>query len=120
MVNLNTDDPNDEPTQDELDAYELSQLLNQHAAEFDLLCQERHAKGAQEYGEITFLGNDVVRMLLEEMADVVNYCRMQAVKLLILQNRLETEVLPDATDDGEVNLGWQAFKGTKPTGWDKP
>ena len=119
MTNLNTDDPDDEASAEELDAYELSQVLNQAAATFDKLCQERHQEGAQEYGEITFLGNDVVRMLLEELADTANYCKMQAVKLIILQSRMEGEVLPKVSDqnNGEVQLGWQAFKGTKETGW---
>lgn len=107
----------EDPTPEELDAYEMSQVLNTFAAEFDTLCTERHAKGASEYGEITFLGNDVLRMMLEELADTVNYCRMQAVKLMLLQSRLEAEVLPNADDDGQVSLGWQAFKGTKPQGW---
>lgn len=106
-----------EPTQAELDAYELAQVLNQAAATFDQLCQERHAEGAERYGEITFLENDVLRMLLEELADTANYCKMQAVKLIILQSRFEAEVLPQLTEDQRVDLGWQSFKGTKDVGW---
>lgn len=121
-MDINTDDPNDEPTQAEVDVYEFGEYLNEKAAEFDALCEERHAEGQQKYGALTFLGNDVVRMLLEELADTTNYCRMQAVKLLALQEQLEN-VLADEFGDGdnvdEITIGVKAFKGTKDVGWKK-
>lgn len=97
---------------------ELTLVLNQAGEAFDKLCQERHEKGATEYGQLTFLGNDVLRMLLEELADTANYCRMHAVKLLILQQRLEAETLTGLADsEGDVEIGWTKGQGTKPTGW---
>lgn len=121
-MNINTDDPNDEPTQEEIDAYEEQQMIDYLDSKADLfneLCYERHQLGAEEYGELTFLQNDVLRMMLEELADTANYCRMQAIKLLILQDRLEAEMVSKgfvSEDQQEVEIGFQAFKGTK-EGW---
>ncbi len=84
--------------------------INQAVDDFNLLVQERHTAGQIEYGTFTFLGNDVVRMMLEELADTVNYATMQGIKLLILQKRLEADQIP---------LGIKAFKGTKDVGWKK-
>lgn len=101
----------------------IAVLLDKMAAQFDNLCVERHEVGVKEYGVFTFLENDVIRMMLEELADTANYCRMQAVKLLILQEQLE-ELLGDKaekinSEDGELTMGMQAFKGTGEVGWNK-
>jgi len=106
---------------EETEAYKLAQMVNQFAATFHELCRERHEHGQSEYGELTFLGNDVTRMLIEELADTVNYCTMQAVKLMMLESRFEAEVLP-RLEEGKLatsELGFQAFKGTKDVGWNK-
>lgn len=99
---------------------DVSELLNEAAAQFDKLCQDRHEAGAKEYGQFTFLGNDVVRMMIEELADTVNYSRMQAVKLMILQQFLEQQV-QDEMGEGteEITIGVKAFKGTSEMGWNK-
>lgn len=123
MGNINTDDPNDEPTQAEVDAYELSQAINEFSERFDILCKERHEAGKAEYGAITFLGNDVVRMMMEELADTANYCRMQFIKLMMLQNMLEQDesVQKLAGGDGEleIGIGKDSFKGVGETGWNR-
>ena len=85
------------------------------SAEFDELCQKRHVEGAAEYGVFTFLENDVVRMMAEELADTSNYCRMQFVKLMILQEAL-VESLKGEDGNVRLDMGAQAFKGTK-AGW---
>jgi hypothetical protein len=87
---------------------------------FAQLVEKRREEGAKEYGSITFLGNDVIRMMIEELADTVNYCTMQAVKLMLLQDFLGEEV-SHFGNDGEINLGMGvgAFKGTAPQGWVK-
>src|SRR3954452_14141496 len=72
---------------------------------FDEMCMRRHTLGAEEYGMFTFLENDVMRMLLEELIDVSNYARMQFIKLILLQEILE-EIL------GPEKLAAQAFQGT--------
>lgn len=117
-MNINTDDPNDDPTQEEIDAHELEMALNDLALRFDQLCQARHEAGAAEYGVLTFLGNDVIRMMLEELADTANYCRMQAIKLMLLQNRFEDQAIGSELVTGDdIEIGFQAFKGTKDVGW---
>jgi hypothetical protein len=100
---------NDE--EQELQAY-FDSLLER----WQTLCQERYAEGAKRYGQLTFLENDVVRMMLEELADTANYCQMQAVKLMILQERLEAGMQQEGLVAGD-KLGFEAFKGTKDVGW---
>lgn len=99
---------------------DLVTAMEQFSEEFDKLCQNRHEAGAAEYGVVTFLGNDVVRMMMEELADTANYCRMQFIKLMLLQGMLQDELaenkVPD--DEGNITIGVQSFKGTK-EGWGK-
>lgn len=94
---------------------ELAELFNGFSAKFDQLCQARHEAGAAEYGVLTFLGNDVIRMMAEELADTSNYCRMQFMKLMYLQAVLEEE-LKDKTVPSTI--GTESFKGAKDVGWD--
>jgi hypothetical protein len=91
---------------------ELSTLMSQWSEAFDQLCQERHEAGAAEYGHFTFLGNDVLRMMMEELADTANYCRMQFIKLMMLGAMLEGDERFRQSD-----MGAQAFKGVGETGW---
>jgi hypothetical protein len=102
-------------------ADEVVKYLNEKSLQFIQLRDDRNAAGAEEYGAITFLGNDVIRMMLEELADTANYCEMQAIKLLILQERLEAEMTEHGMiedGDAKVDIGFQSFKGTK-DGWKK-
>jgi hypothetical protein len=88
--------------------------------EFNELRLNRHHKGQQEYGTFTFLGNDVIRMMLEELADVANYVEYQAAKLLMLQIALEQDGRVKAwAQDGDIKIGIEAFRGTK-EGWPGP
>lgn len=123
-MNISGDDPNDEPTEEEVAAHELQVYLQGKADAFDKLCNERHEEGATRYGALTFLENDVLRMMLEELADTANYCRMQGIKLLLLQDRLEAQLGEErgfeAGEDGSIQLGFQSFMGTKKAGWVKP
>lgn len=101
---------------------EFIELINDLGVDFDKLCQERHAAGQKEYGSFAFLGNDVLRMMMEELADTSNYCRMQYIRLAILQGALENKLTESGlVTDGEqeITLGVQAFKGTKDVGWQK-
>lgn len=103
---------------------ELAEFMQRVAAEFDQLCQKRHEEGAKEYGHLTFLENDVIRMMVEELADTVNYCRYQAIKLMLLQTMLEDRLseagvlTQEEKDAGEVTIGIQSFKGAG-RGWDE-
>ena len=100
----------EDPSEEELFAYELSQVLNQAAAEFDVLCRGRHGERQEEYGELAFLKEDVVGAMLNALADTANMCKQQAVKLIMLQSRLVDQ------KPTQVQLGAQGFKGTK-DGW---
>ena len=104
----------------ESEAIEFIEGINRLSLLFDNLCSERHAMGQEEYGKLTFLGNDVVRMMLEELADTANYCRYQAIKLMLLQEALELKLAgSDLVKDGEeeITVGLQSFKGVKDVGW---
>lgn len=101
------------------DSTEFIHAVKEISEAFDTLCQERHEKGQKEYGVFTFLSNDVVRMMAEELADTANYCRMQFIKLMLLQTILEEE-LSKKSDDGEtITIGIQSFKGVADRGWKK-
>lgn len=93
-------------------------LMQEYSDAFDKLCQKRHEAGAAEYGALTFIGNDVVRMMCEELADTANYCRMQFVKLMLLQEVLVDTLgeRPFPTPEGDITIGSQSFRGTK-GGW---
>lgn len=103
------------------EAQRVADEINKFGAMFDQLCIERHEKGARDYGQLTFLGNDVVRMMMEELADTANYCRYQFVKLMFLQDQLETMMSEDPTgllkQGDDLQVGFQSFKGTSDTGW---
>lgn len=102
------------------EAKAMIELVNSAGASFEQLCVERHEMGQKEYGAFTFLENDVVRMMIEELADTVNYCRYQAVKLMLLQEALEKKLAgDDLVGEGEeqITLGVQAFKGVGEVGW---
>jgi len=93
----------------------ILQKVIQFSEAFDNLTQARHEMGAQEYGVMTFIGNDVIRMMAEELADTSNYCRMQFIKLMILQELLEESL--EATTEDNIQMGAQAFKGVGEVGW---
>lgn len=105
---------------DKVEAKELTQLMQEYSDSFDKLCQKRHEAGAAEYGQMTFIGNDVVRMMMEELADTANYCRMQFIKLMFLQDVLVDQLgdRPFPTPEGDITVGSQSFRGTK-DGWKK-
>lgn len=96
---------------------ELAEVINRFSEMFDDLCVQRHKIGQERYGPLTFLGNDVIRMMAEELADTANYCRMQFVKIMMLQAHLTNE-LEDEVGDADVTIGLKAFRGTK-EGWKK-
>jgi hypothetical protein len=76
-------------------------MIEQLATEFDELCNSRMQFGQEKYGEFTWLSAPTIEMMLEEMADWVNYTRMSAVKIRIMQQWLEGK-LAGANDTGFV------------------
>ena len=104
------------------EAAELLETMQDYSNAFDKLSQERHEAGAAEYGQLTFLENDVIRMMAEELADTANYCRMQFIKLMMINNMLVDKLAADGITEDDTNsigVGVKAFKGTKDTGWGK-
>lgn len=95
--------------------------LNHLGDQFDKLCVDRYLEGQEKYGQFAFLGNDVIEVMLDELADISNYCRMQAVKLMLLQNHLDLVINEKLTPDeeGDITIGVRAFKGVKDVGWIK-
>jgi len=100
------------------DGAAMLEMIKHFSDEFASLRQERHKAGAAEYGAFTFLGNDVVRMMAEELADTANYCEMQFIKLMILNKYLTEHVANEIAEGDEITIGLQAFKGTK-EGWNR-
>lgn len=97
------------------DAEALVRAIEAYSAAFDMLTQERHIAGAKEYGVVSFLGNDVIRMMMEELADTANYCRMQFIKLMLLQQMIEEDdALPK-----QAGTNTDTFKGAGEVGWHK-
>jgi len=98
------------------EAETLVAAIEEYSLAFDKLTQERHIAGAKEYGVVTFLGNDVIRMMMEELADTANYCRMQFIKLMMLQHMLEAD---ERIASGELGKDSNGFKGAGDVGWNK-
>ena len=97
----------------------MANVIAKYSESFDKLCQERHEAGAKEYGVFTFLENDVVRMMAEELADTANYVRMQFIKVMMLNEAFLADPRLEKLSDGEeeITIGISAFKGVGETGW---
>jgi hypothetical protein len=106
----------DQSSQPTTEAVDITEAITEASNAFDELCQQRHNLGAEQYGSFTFLGNDTVRMMLEELADVQNYIRYHSIKLILLQSLMEEQVPADTAVN--VGMGIGAFKGTS-FGWEK-
>jgi hypothetical protein len=82
---------------------------------FDRTCQERHEKGSEEYGQLTYLENDTVGMLLEELADAANYARYTFIRIALLARSAGVDM--NEGRGHKINLGPDAF--TPATGSDR-
>jgi hypothetical protein len=75
------------------------------AKEFDEMCAARLDIGAAEYGPTAFVSADTIQMMLEELSDIVNYCKFTYIKLRLYQERLiameefDYEVRTDSAGD---------------------
>ena len=63
--------------------------FNQWHQEFMQMCAERHHEGAEKYGPIAFLGNDMLQFMAEELADIVNYATYTYLKLRFMMEVLD-------------------------------
>ena len=98
-------------TTDENVTPEQLAALQRYAEMFDDLCYVRHEAGQLEYGVTTFLGNDVIRMMCEELADTANYARYQFIKLMILQDQLSEFLEGVASEEQLSQMGINSFRG---------
>lgn len=97
---------------------DITDVIREASELFDKLAQERHEKGQEEYGKLTFLGNDVIPMMMEELADTANYARYQFIKLHILQAMLLAQIEGEPSNKpGVEQLGLGSFKGVGEVGW---
>lgn len=69
--------------------------------EFDELCNIRMEVGREKYGDFTWLQAPTFDMILEEMADQVNYLRFTAVKMRLVQTWLAQQ-MQGMTDTGFI------------------
>jgi hypothetical protein len=79
---------------------------------FDSLCQERHLQGESEYGHLTFLENNTIAMLLEELIDAANYARYTFISIVLAAQR--AGVPTDSGAGHNLNLGPKSFTPTSP------
>jgi hypothetical protein len=61
------------------------EMIEELATAFDEMCNSRMQFGQEKYGEFTWLQAPTPEMLVEELADAVNYMRMLAVKIRLMQ-----------------------------------
>jgi hypothetical protein len=69
-----TDSPQEVPISD----------IERWAQEFDEMCNARLELGKEKYGDFTWLRAPTFDMMVEEIADLVNYARYTAVKIRLL------------------------------------
>lgn len=82
--------------------------VNEASKMFDEMCQERLAIGAEEYGPMAFLDNDVLNMLVEELLDMANYARMQVMKILLINKLLNDQVEEKKGEFKKVGETWNS------------
>lgn len=84
----------------------MVQALAAASAEFDQVCAERWAKGAEEYGPFNFMEVNTLEMAMEEVVDLANYARMTYLKLYHLREFLAAKA------NAGPEFGPQNFKPT--------
>lgn len=91
----------------------MLERLNQ---EFFDLCEERHNKGADEYGPLNFLNVDLPAFIYEEIADIANYARFLFIRVRLLEEiasergiDLSAALTGEVRDKDEVSFGVASF-----------
>jgi hypothetical protein len=90
----------------------LSEYLQEKSDQFSALCQElQNEKVGEEV--FAFLEEDVVGLMMKQMAELSNLAREQYIKLSILQDQLSDmfTVKNLAEPDGDLQIGWPKKKG---------
>ena len=79
--------------------------MNRLSDLFDDICLKRMGEGAEVYGELGFLKNDMFKMLAEELFDVANYAKMHFIKLALI-----AEGMPEGFNETvQQKLGREGF-----------
>ncbi len=94
--------------------------IERHSQEFDLLTQSRHEEGSKEYGDLGFLDNEMFGMIYEELADACNYLRYQFIKLRLVEEQVNAsglDLTPSAfeavRDEDELSHDTPSFSPSK-------
>jgi len=97
---------------------EITAKLEELNKEFFEFCEERQSEGAQTYGPVAFLRNDMFQYMMEELADLANYARFTYIKLRLMEEMANARgVDMSAGSIGEVRIdhgvpfGFAAFTG---------
>lgn len=89
----------------------LAEYLQHKANDFMQLCQDLQdgKTGEEVFG---FLEQDVIHLMMEELARTANLCREQFIKLAVLQDQLEDKLntLGLADEQGDLQIGWPKKK----------
>jgi hypothetical protein len=87
-------------------ASDLPALIQQASDELDNTCLQRHQRGQEKYGDLTFFDADTVEMAMEEVADMMNYMRYTWIKLWLLRRSIYkiVEKHPAADSEGFIPL----------------
>lgn len=96
------------------DTVDPTELMNQLAADFDIVCMDRHQLGQDKYGPFSFLGKDMIEEAIAEIIDMSNYARYQYIKLRMLQMYLaqDPRIAQLADAEGNITIGVDSFKGS--------
>ena len=98
------------------DSVVTTEMLEQLNLEFFELCEERHNKGADEYGPLNFLNVDLPTFIYEELADFANYARFLYIRVRLLEEiasergiDLSAALTGEVRDEDEVSFGTASF-----------
>ena len=92
---------------------EMLEALN---LEFFELCEERHNRGADEYGPLNFLKVNLPEFIYEELADFANYARFLYIRVRLLEEiasergiDMSAALTGEVRDEDEVSFGAPSF-----------
>jgi hypothetical protein len=86
------------------------QHLEALAKAFDDLANSRMRFGQEKYGDFTWMEAPTFQMVLEELADEMNYIRFSAVKIMLVANWLADQI----GDQPDAPMGNEGFQATNP------
>lgn len=85
------------------------ELLEKYSRMFDQACQERHDMGEEKYGAGKFLTVNTLQEAAYELIDLANYARYGFIKLMLLNDYLES-LEQDDSEEGSFQPVGQEWK----------